>query len=287
MFVIIGYVVVLVAVFGGYWLAGGKFPVIIKAAPIELAIIGGSAIGAFLVGNSAKVIKATLAAVPTLFKGSKYTKPRYMELMALLYEILAKARKEGLMSIEGDVENPHDSPLFQKFPNISADHHLVEFITDYLRMMVSGNMNSHEIENLMDGEIETHHHEAHAPMNAIQGVGDGLPAFGIVAAVLGVVKTMASVGQPPAVLGQMIAGALVGTFLGILLAYGFVSPLAKLLEQKADEGHKELQCVKITLLASLQGYAPAIAVEFGRKVLFSTERPSFQELEAHVKQKKA
>jgi len=287
MFVIIGYVVVLVAVFGGYWLAGGKFPVIIKAAPIELAIIGGSAIGAFLVGNSAKVIKATIAAVPTLFKGSKYTKPRYMELMALLYEILAKARKEGLMSIEGDVENPHDSPLFQKFPNISADHHLVEFITDYLRMMVSGNMNSHEIENLMDGEIETHHHEAHAPMNAIQGVGDGLPAFGIVAAVLGVVKTTASVGQPPAVLGQMIAGALVGTFLGILLAYGFVSPLAKLLEQKADEGHKELQCVKITLLASLQGYAPAIAVEFGRKVLFSTERPSFQELEAHVKQKKA
>jgi chemotaxis protein MotA len=287
MFVIIGYVIVLVAVFGGYWLAGGKFPVIIKAAPIELAIIGGSAIGAFLVGNSAKVIKATIAAVPTLFKGSKYTKPRYMELMALLYEILAKARKEGLMSIEGDVENPHDSPLFQKFPNISADHHLVEFITDYLRMMVSGNMNSHEIENLMDGEIETHHHEAHAPMNAIQGVGDGLPAFGIVAAVLGVVKTMASVGQPPAVLGQMIAGALVGTFLGILLAYGFVSPLAKLLEQKAEEGHKELQCVKITLLASLQGYAPAIAVEFGRKVLFSTERPSFQELEAHVKQKKA
>ncbi|MCX7213019.1 MAG: flagellar motor stator protein MotA [Burkholderiales bacterium] len=287
MFVIIGYVVVLVAVFGGYWLAGGKFPVILKAAPIELEIIGGSALGAFLVGNSTKVIKATLAAVPTLFKGSKYTKPRYMELMALLYEILAKARKEGLMSIEADVENPHDSPLFQKFPNISADHHLVEFITDYLRMMVSGNMNSHEIENLMDSEIETHHHEAHAPMNAIQGVGDGLPAFGIVAAVLGVVKTMASVGQPPAVLGQMIAGALVGTFLGILLAYGFVSPLAKLLEQKADEGHKELQCVKITLLASLQGYAPAIAVEFGRKVLFSTERPSFQELEAHVKQKKA
>ena len=287
MFVIIGYGVVLVAVFGGYWLAGGKFPVILKAAPIELAIIGGSALGAFLVGNSTKVIKATLAAVPTLFKGSKYTKPRYMELMALLYEILAKARKEGLMSIEADVENPHDSPLFQKFPNISADHHLVEFITDYLRMMVSGNMNSHEIENLMDSEIETHHHEAHAPMNAIQGVGDGLPAFGIVAAVLGVVKTMASVGQPPAVLGQMIAGALVGTFLGILLAYGFVSPLAKLLEQKADEGHKELQCVKITLLASLQGYAPAIAVEFGRKVLFSTERPSFQELEAHVKQKKA
>jgi chemotaxis protein MotA len=285
MFVIVGYVVVMIAVFGGYALAGGKFAVIIKAAPVELFIIGGSALGAFFVGNDLKTIKATMGAVPTLFKGSKYTKARYMELMALLYEILAKARKEGLMSIEGDVENPHDSALFKKFPNISADHHLVEFITDYLRMMVSGNMNAHEIESLIDSEIETHHQEAHKPAGAIQAVGDGLPAFGIVAAVLGVVKTMASVGQPPAVLGQMIAGALVGTFLGILLAYGFVSPLAKVLEQKSEEAHKELQCVKTTLLASLQGYAPAIAVEFGRKVLFSTERPSFQELEAHVKKK--
>ena len=287
MFVIVGYVVVMLAVFGGYALAGGKFAVIIKAAPIELFIIGGSALGAFFVGNDAKTIKATMGAVPTLFKGSKYTKARYMELMALLYEILAKARKEGLMSIEADVENPHDSPLFKKFPNIAGDHHLVEFITDYLRMMVSGNMNSHEIENLMDSEIETHHQEAHKPMAAIQSVGDGLPAFGIVAAVLGVVKTMSSVGAAPAILGQMIAGALVGTFLGILLAYGFVSPLAKLLEAKGEESHQDLQCVKITLLASLQGYAPAIAVEFGRKVLFSTERPTFQELEAHVKQKKA
>lgn len=287
MFVIVGYVVVLIAVFGGYALAGGKFGVIAKAAPVEMFIIAGAAIGAFLVGNSAKAIRATMAALPTLLKGSKYTKARYMELMALLYDILAKARKEGLMSIEVDIENPGESALFARYPNVSADPHLVEFITDYLRMMVSGNMNAHEIETLMDSEIETHRHEANVPTNAIQTVGEGLPAFGIVAAVLGVVKTMASVGQPPAVLGQMIAGALVGTFLGILLAYGFVSPLAKLLEQKAEEAHKELQCVKITLLASLQGYSPAIAVEFGRKVLFSTERPSFLELEAHVKQKKA
>lgn len=287
MFVIVGYVVVLVAVFGGYALAGGQFGVILKAAPVEMFIIGGAALGAFFVGNSGKTIKATMGALPTLLKGSKYTKARYLALMALLFEILSKARKEGLMSIESDVEDPGASPIFKKHASIASDHHLVEFITDYLRMMVSGNMNAHEIETLMDGEIETHHHEAHTPMNAIQNVGDGLPAFGIVAAVLGVVKTMASVGQPPAVLGGMIAGALVGTFLGILLAYGFVSPLAKLLEQKAEEGHKELQCVKITLLASLQGYAPAIAVEFGRKVLFSTERPSFKELEAHVKQKKA
>jgi chemotaxis protein MotA len=287
MFVIVGYVVVMIAVFGGYAIAGGSFAVIIKAAPIELFIICGSAIGAFLVGNSSKVLKATLGAIPTLLKGSKYTKARYMELMALMYEVLSKARKEGLMSIEGDIEDPEKSPLFSKFATIVADHHLMEFITDYLRMMVSGSLNPHEIEALMDSEIETHHQEAHAPMNAIQKVGDGLPAFGIVAAVLGVVKTMASVGAAPAVLGQMIAGALVGTFLGILMAYGFVSPLAQLLEQKAEESHKELTCVKTTLLASMQGYAPAIAVEFGRKVLFSTERPGFSELEAHVKGKKA
>ncbi len=287
MFVIVGYVVVLLAVFGGYFLAGGKFGVIVKAAPIELFIIGGAALGAFFVANNGKTIKATFKAAPTLLKGSKYTKARYLELLSLLYEVLQKARKEGLMSIEGDVESPHESTLFANFPAIVADHHLMEFITDYLRMMVSGNLNAHEIENLMDSEIETHHQEAHAPQAAIQGVGDGLPAFGIVAAVLGVVKTMASVGAPPAVLGMLIAGALVGTFLGILLAYGFVSPLASLMTQKSDEAHKELQCVKITLLASMQGYAPQIAIEFGRKVLFSTERPSFSELENHVKQKKA
>jgi chemotaxis protein MotA len=287
MFVIIGYVVVMIAVFGGYALAGGKFGVLAKAAPIELFIICGAAIGAFLVGNSAKSVKAVVKALPTLFKGSKYTKARYLALMALLYDFLAKARKEGLIAIERDVEEPDSSPIFQRYPEIASDHHLVEFITDYLRMMVSGNLNPHEIESLMDSEIETHHQEAHGPMNSISKLGDALPAFGIVAAVLGVVKTMASVGAAPAVLGGMIAGALVGTFLGILMAYGFVSPLASLLEQKADEAAKELICVKTTLLASMQGYAPAIAVEFGRKVLFSTERPSFAELEQHVKQKKA
>jgi chemotaxis protein MotA len=162
-----------------------------------------------------------------------------------------------------------------------------EFITDYLRMMVSGNLNAHEIESLMDSEIDTHHHEAHAPVAALQRLAGGLPAFGIVAAVLGVVNTMGSVGQPPAVLGGMIGSALVGTFLGILLSYGIFEPLAGLLEQKVDEGSKELQCIKTTLLASMQGYAPQVAIEFGRKVLYSTERPSFAELEGHVKGKKS
>ncbi len=285
MLVIVGYLVVVGSVLGGYALAGGHMGALFQ--PLELLIIGGAAVGSFVVSNNIKVLRAVFRSLPGLLKGSKYTKARYMELMALLYDLLQKARKEGLMAIESDVDAPQDSAIFQRYPAITADHEVIEFITDYLRMMVSGNLNSFELENLMDNEIETHHHEAMVPSHAIQKVADGLPAFGIVAAVMGVVHTMGSVGRPPSELGQMIAHALVGTFLGILLAYGFVSPLATLLEQKADESTKELQCVKVTLLASMQGYAPTIAVEFGRKVLFSTERPSFIELESHVKQKKA
>jgi chemotaxis protein MotA len=207
--------------------------------------------------------------------------------MSLMFEILTKVRKEGLMSIEGDVEKPEDSPIFSKYPSILSDHHVVEFITDYLRLMVSGNMDAFQIENLMDNEIETHHHEGEVPVHCIAKLGDGLPAFGIVAAVMGVVHTMASVSLPPAELGILIANALVGTFLGILLAYGFVGPLASLLEQKLDESTKIYQCIKVTLLASLNGYAPALAIEFGRKVLFSTERPTFVELEEHIKLSKS
>ena len=286
MFVIIGYVVALGCIFGAYIIHGGNIGVILHAIPTEMMAIGGGAAGAFAVNNQPKTLKAVMKALPTLLKSSKYTKARYMELMALLYDILQKARKEGLMSIENDVEHPEESPVFQKYATVGADHHVVEFITDYLRMMVSGNLNAHEIESLMDSEIETHHHEAHAPAAAIARLAGALPAFGIVAAVLGVVNTMGSVGQPPAVLGQMIGSALVGTFLGILLAYAVVEPLGGLLEQKNDEGSKELQCIKTTLLASMQGYAPQVAVEFGRKVLYSTERPSFTELEDHVKGKK-
>ncbi|WP_119155562.1 flagellar motor stator protein MotA [Caldimonas tepidiphila] len=286
MFVIIGWIVVLVAVFGVFILHGGNIGVVMKALPFEMAAIGGAALGAFVANNQGKVLKATMKGLAVCFKGSKYTKARYMELMALLYDILQKARKEGLMSIEQDIEEPANSPLFQKYAEVGSDHHVVEFITDYLRMMVSGNLNSHEIESLMDSEIETHHQEQHAAVAALQRLAGGLPAFGIVAAVLGVVNTMGSVGQPPAVLGGMIGSALVGTFLGILLAYAFAEPLAGLLEQKVDEATKELQCIKTTLLASMQGYAPTVAVEFGRKVLYSTERPTFSELEAHVKGKK-
>jgi chemotaxis protein MotA len=285
MFVIIGWLVCLGCVFGVFIIHGGNISVILKALPWEMLTIGGATVGAFLANNQMKVIKATMKGLGACFKGSKYTKARYMDLMALMFDILQKARKEGLMAIENDVENPHESAIFKKYPTVGHDHHVVEFITDYLRMMVSGNLNAHEIESLMDSEIETHHHEEHAAVSAIQRVAGGLPAFGIVAAVLGVIKTMGSVGQPPAVLGGMIGSALVGTFLGILLAYAFAEPLAGLLEQKNEEAGKELQCIKTVLLASMQGYNPSTAIEFGRKVLYSSERPTFGELEAHVKKK--
>jgi chemotaxis protein MotA len=286
MFVFIGWGLALASVFGVFVVHGGNIGVVAMALPFEMITIGGAALGAFVATNPPKVLKATGRDLMACFKGSKYSKTRYLELMALLYDILQKARKEGLIAIENDVEAPAESALFQRYPSVSADHHVVEFITDYLRMMVSGNLNTHEIESLMDSEIETHHAEAHAPAAAMTRVAGGQPAFGIVAAVLGVVNTMGSVGQPPAVLGGMIGSALVGTFLGILLSYAIFEPLAGLMEQKVEDGTKELVCIKTTLLASMQGYAPQVAVEFGRKVLYSTDRPSFSELENHVKGKK-
>lgn len=284
MFVIVGYLVVIGSVLGGYAMSGGHLAALFQ--PLELLMIGGGAAGAFLVANGGKPLKATLKVLPTALKGSKYNKLLYMELLSLLYEILAKVRKEGLMSIESDIDTPAESPLFSKYPQILADHHVTEFLTDYLRLMVGGSLNAFEIENLMDNEIDTHHDEGNVPVTAIAKMGDAMPAFGIVAAVMGVVHTMESVGLPPAELGILIAHALVGTFLGILLAYGFVGPLATALEHKLNESSKFLQCIKVTLLASLNGYAPQVAIEFGRKVLYSTERPSFNELEEEIKLRK-
>lgn len=270
MFVAIGYIIVLASVFGGFAMAGGHLAALFQ--PLELVMIGGAALGAFVTANGGAPLKATLKALPTVFKGAQYSKAVYMELFALLFELLSKVRKEGLMSIEGDVENPEASPIFSKYPKILADHHLVEFITDYLRLMVGGSLNAFEIENLMDVEIETHHHEGAIAPSAVNSMADGMPAFG---------------GAPPAELGLLIAKALVGTFLGILLGYGFIAPLAKILEYRLEDQTRILQTVKVTLLASLNGYAPQVAVEFGRKVLASHDRPSFKELEDHVKQAKA
>ena len=285
MLVILGYIVIIISVFGGFALAGGHVASLWQ--PVEVLMIAGGAIGAFVVGNSSKAIKATLKNLPGVFKETPYNKAMYMQLMSLLYTILMKVKKEGMLSIEGDVDNPKQSDLFKKFPLILRDHHVIEFITDYLRLMVGGNLNSMEIENLMDCELETHHQEGEVPIHTVAKLGDGLPAFGIVAAVMGVVHTMESVHLPPAELGILIAAALVGTFLGILLAYGFISPLAGKLEHRLHESSKLLECIKVTLLANLNGYSPVLSIEFGRKALFSTERPSFLELEEHISKSKS
>ncbi|CAK0743012.1 motility protein A [Gammaproteobacteria bacterium] len=281
MFVIIGYVIVIGVIIGGFIMAGGHVGILYQ--PIEMLIIFGAAGGAFLAGNSMKTIGAVAGALGAAMKGSKYNKELYLELMALLYAIFVKVRKSGLLAIEEDVDNPHNSALFQAAPKILADHHAVDFITDYLRLMSGGNLDVNQLDNLMESDIDTHHHELEIPIHALRGLGDGMPAFGIVAAVMGVVHTMQSVGIPPAELGKLIAAALVGTFLGILIAYGFVSPLVSLLESQAGESTKFYQAIRMGLVAYLNDCAPPVAVEFSRKVLYSTERPSFKDLEAHLK----
>jgi chemotaxis protein MotA len=283
MFLIIGYVIILAAALGTYSVHGSLAALWV---PLEYVAIIGLAIGYFVASNSPNAIKAVLKAVPSVLKSSSLNKALYMDLLAMLFEILSKVRKEGLMSIEGDIENPDGSAIFSKYPKIVHDHHVMEFICDYLRMMVGGNLNAFEIENLMDIEIETHHGEAHAPAHMVAAMAGATPAFGIVVAVMGVVNVMGSVGEPPAVLGKMIGGALVGTFLGILVAYGFIEPVANQLNAKVEEGSKIYQCIKAVLLASMNGYAPQVAVEFGRKVLYSTDRPTFMELEEDLKARK-
>jgi chemotaxis protein MotA len=281
---IVGILLVLGSVAGGYVLSHGNLLTLWQ--PYELLVIGGAAFGAFVIANPGKLIKATMACIPMLLKGSKYKKGLYLDALALLYDLLQKARKEGMMSLEADVEDPEQSPIFGKYPPLQHDHHAVDFITDYLRLMVGGSIkNAFELENLMDVELETHHNEAHQLPAAIGRVSDGLPGFGIVAAVLGIVITMGSLGGPPEELGHHVAAALVGTFLGILLAYGFVGPMSTMVEHVLRDESQFYIVLKTVLVASQQGYSPQIAVEFGRKAVFSTERPSFKELEDHVKRK--
>lgn len=278
---IIGFVVVIGSVLGGYVLSHGE--VMALWQPFELLIIGGSAFGAFLISNPGHVIKACFGSIGLLLSGSKYNKAFYLDLLGLMYQIFSKARKEGLMALEGDIDDPAESSIFQKYPKILEDHHAIDFITDYLRLMVGGNMNPFELESLMDIELETNHHESGQVAEALTKVADALPGFGIVAAVLGIVITMAAIGGPPEILGQHVGAALVGTFLGILLAYGFVGPMAAHLEHcVSDEGHF-FQCIKVCLMANLNGYAPQITVEFGRKSIISIERPGFFELEEYIK----
>jgi chemotaxis protein MotA len=285
MLIVVGFVIVLLAVFGGFVLQDGHLAALFQ--PYELLMIFGGALGAFVIANDRKAIRLTWHSLPMLFHGSRYTRELYMALMGLMFDLLTKVRREGLMALENEIDAPYESAIFTKYRVILLDDHLLEFITDYLRLMVSGTMNSYQLENLMDNEIETYQEDADIPVHAIHKLADGMPAFGIVAAVMGVVHTMGAIGRPPAELGALIAAALVGTFLGILLSYGLVAPLGNLLHRRHQEVVKALQCVKVTLLASMNGYAPPIAVEFGRKVISATERPTFAELEGHVRQLKS
>lgn len=284
MLVFLGYLVILVTVLGGFAYSGGILQMLYQ--PSEFFIIGGAGLGTFIVGNNSKAIKGSLASLPKLLKGSRYTKALYMELLAMVFLLLTKVRQEGAIAIENDIEDPASSPLFNAYPRLTSDPVLMDFLRDYLRLIISGNMSAFEMEALMDEEIETSEHEHEVSASAINVIGDALPAFGIVAAVMGVINTLASIDRPMSEVGESIAHAMVGTFLGILMAYGFVLPLASLLRQKSAEQIKMLQCIKAILLANLHGYAPRIAVEFGRKNLFSTERPTFSELEEHVRKAK-
>lgn len=281
MLILLGYLIILLSVFGGFALAGGHLLAIFQ--PVELLIIAGAAIGSLIVGNSLSVLKSIAKALPTLFRGQKSAKVAYRDLLGLLYALLNKGRQEGLMSLETDIEDPANSPIFGNFPRLMAKHHIIEFICDYFRLIITANMQPFQLESLMDSEIETYHQEELIPANAITKLADGMPAFGIVAAVLGVVHSMESINLPPAELGILVAQALVGTFLGILLGYGFVGPLGTALEQRANDTLLMLNCIKVTLLASVHNNPPVIAAEFGRKVLFSNARPSFNELNEQIK----
>lgn len=281
MLILIGYFVVIASVFGGYLLIGGHLGALYQ--PAEILMIVGAGVGSFIASSNGKALKATLRTFSKLKRTTRYNKAMYMELMALQYKLLSKARRDGMLAIERDIDDPQNSPLFADYPKLTNDPMIMAFLTDYLRLMVSGNMDPFEIDSLMEHEIETFQSEAEVPAHSLHTVGDALPAFGIVAAVMGVVHALGSADQGAAVMGVLIAHALVGTFLGILLAYGFVNPVAARILHQVTEAVKMLQCIRVTLMASLNGYAPQLAVEFGRKALYTAERPTFTELEEHVR----
>ncbi|MEP4377526.1 MAG: flagellar motor stator protein MotA [Alphaproteobacteria bacterium] len=277
MLVIVGWVMVLGCVLGGYVAMGGKLGVLYQ--PFELVIIGGAGVGAYITSNPKHVLKKTGKGFKTALKGPANSKEDYLELLSMMYATFKLAKAKGNLALEQHIENPHDSELFSNFPNFSGDHHAVEFFCDYLRLVTLGTENPHELEALMDEELDVHHMEDEQTATAMQLLSDGFPALGIVAAVLGIIKTMGSITEPPEILGKLIGGALVGTFLGILLAYGFVGPLASAIKMVQEANSKYLTCLKAGILAHVAGNAPAVSVEFARKTLLSSVRPTFAELE--------
>jgi chemotaxis protein MotA len=274
---IVGIVIIIACVIGGYIAMGGHLEVL--AQPFEALIIIGAAAGAYVIGNTGPVLKQTLGVFGTLFKGPRYNKAAYVELLGLQFSIFKLVQSKGVLALEQHIENPAESSLFQRFPTFASNHHAVEFMCDYLRMVTLGTRVPHEMEALMDEELETHHQEQERLVNAVQALADGTPALGIVAAVLGVIHTMGSISEPPEVLGHLIGGALVGTFLGVLIAYGFFGPFAQSLRSIYEAEAKYFLSMKVGLLAHISGYAPSIAVEFARKSLMSDVRPTFAEVD--------
>jgi len=285
MFLIIGAVIVFASVLGGYVLHGGNLLVLWQ--PTEILIIFGAAIGSFIISNPWHLIKEVLKGIFGLFLGSRYNKAFYTDLLSMLHDAFDKSRKQGVMAIEEDIDNPKDSPLFNAYPAVMKAEALQAFITDYLRIISAGSLEAHELEGLMDAEIDTREQELMEPAHAVGKIADALPGLGIVAAVLGIVITMNFMSEGPEKIGLSVAAALVGTFLGIFMGYGFVGPAGIALEHRARTELRAYECVKASILATLTGQAPQIAIEFGRKTLPSDDRPTFQELNDHVRSKGA
>ena len=284
MLVIIGLLVILLSVFGGFALGGGHLYALFQ--PTEFLIIGGAALGSFIISNNTKIITNTFKGILSTLKGYKFNRKFYIELLSLYFELANKIRKDGTLAIESDVEDYKNSPLFSKYKLICSEPGIMEFLCDNLRLIITGRVDVNHLEIIMDIDIETYEAEAELPINAITKVADSMPAFGIVAAVMGVVHTMESIGIPPEQLGGLVAKALVGTFLGVLVGYGFVAPFAAILESSGAM-IKILHSIKIVLIASANNFAPTIAVEMARKVLYSDTRPNSKELEDVLKEIKA
>jgi chemotaxis protein MotA len=285
MLLIIGYLVIIACVLGGYLMSGGHMAALIQ--PFEFLIIAGAAFGAFIVSNNPKVIKATFKAALSTLKASNHTKKFYVELLLLFFELTNTIRRDGVLAVEADVEKPNESKLFTKYPLVLREKRIMEFFCDHLRLIITGRVDVMHLEALMDEDIETFESEGELPVHAITRIADSLPAFGIVAAVMGVVITMQQLGAPPEELGHHIAKALVGTFLGVLLGYGFIAPVSSILENRLHAEIVILQSIKAVLLASIHNLAPAISVEFARKMLYSAERPTAIDLEVILKEAKA
>jgi chemotaxis protein MotA len=279
MFQIIGIVLLFAMVFGSYILAGGKMGVILHSLPYELMAILGAAVAAFLIGNSVTTIKATLGGFAKVFAGSKWKRQDYKDLLSLLFQLTKTMKSKGVIALESHIEKPAESPIFQKYPKVLKDHFATDFICDTLRMMTMNLEDPHQIEDAMEKQLEKHHHEALAGAHALQTMADGLPALGIVAAVLGVIKTMGSITEPPEILGGMIGGALVGTFLGVFLAYGLVGPMSVRLKEIVDGDGAFYKIIQSVLVAHLHGNAAQISVEIGRGDIPSSAQPSFLEME--------